>query len=94
MELNVVSGYDHKTVERFRTPESIAELVLYCNTNSHITFLDNQGNYRHAKVNGKVRTWKRNPNRVEIPIKYGMYEYAVFTGADINRVLIPLEGLV
>ena len=33
------------------------------------------GNVREAKVNGSVKTWKRSPERVEVPLKYGLYEY-------------------
>lgn len=28
---------------------------------------------RRVKVNGAVRTWKRDANRIEVPVKYGMY---------------------
>jgi hypothetical protein len=48
------------------------------------------GTARQAKVNGAVRRWKRDCNRIEVPIKYGMYEYAVFYASDINRILIPV----
>ena len=30
---------------------------------------------RRYKVNGKPKTWKRDPNRIEVPIKYGLYTY-------------------
>jgi len=62
-------------------------------TPSHVWFLSIDGKARQAKVNGKVRTWKRQPNRVEIPLKYGLYEYATFTTEDIEsgRLLAKLE---
>lgn len=28
---------------------------------------------------GKTRTWKRNPDRLELPVKFGMYTSAVLT---------------
>ena len=61
-------------------------------TPSHVWFLSIDGKARQAKVNGKVRTWKRQPNRVEIPLKYGLYEYATFTTEDIEsgRLLAKL----
>jgi len=41
--------------------------------------------YRHARnadgtpqrwrVNGAVKTWKRSPERVEVPLKHGLYAY-------------------
>ena len=36
------------------------------------------GNVGEVKINGKVRTWKRDAERIEVPVKYGLYEYAVF----------------
>lgn len=78
---------------RFRTPRDIAEMVSWCDSHSHIWFLTVSGvDARECKVNGKVRTWKRDKTRVEVPIKYGLYEYSTFDARDINRVLIPVEG--
>jgi hypothetical protein len=44
----------------------------------HVQFIGRQGDLRRAKVNGRVRLWKRDPMRIEVPIKYGMYEYTTF----------------
>ena len=32
------------------------------------------GVIRRVRRNGAVKTWKRDTNRVEVPLKYGMYE--------------------
>jgi hypothetical protein len=32
------------------------------------------GSVRMVKVNGAVKTWKRTPGRVEVPLKYGLYD--------------------
>ena len=47
---------------------------------------------RRAKVNGAPKTWKRDSNRVEVPIKYGMYECARFDARDIadGRLLVEV----
>ena len=74
----------------FRTPSSIAEMVSWCDSHQHIWFRTISGDARQCKVNGKVRTWKRDLNRVEVPVKYGLYEYSTLTADDINRVLIPV----
>lgn len=84
-------GYAKSTESiRVRNPTSIAEMIQWCDTHSHIWFVDVSGKARQCKVNGKVRTWKRDPERIEVPVKYGLREYAVFTAADIHRVLIPV----
>lgn len=77
---------------RFRTPNSVAELIAHCSTHNHIWIHGNQGDARQVKVNGAVRTWKRDPSRVEIPVKYGLYEYHTMDAREgMERVLIPIE---
>jgi len=56
---------------------------------AHVWFRTTSGDARMCKVNGKPKTWKRTPSRVEVPVKYGMYEYGTFT-ADENRLLVPV----
>lgn len=34
------------------------------------------GRLGRVRLNGAIKTWKREPDRFEIPIKYGMYECA------------------
>jgi hypothetical protein len=45
-----------------------------------------------AKVNGKVRTWKRDVKRIEVPIKYGMYSYATlpYEGGAVSNGLVAV----
>lgn len=45
-----------------------------------------------VKVNGKVRRWKRETGRVEIPCKYGLYEYFVLNERDLaaGMLLLPV----
>jgi len=86
-------GYDRnrKTVLSFRNPVDVAEMIHWCGSHSHLWFHSNDGTARRIKVNGKVRTWKRDKNRVEVPVKYGLYEYGTFTAYDISRILIPVD---
>lgn len=41
----------------------------------HVVVLSDKGTWTNAKVNGQPKTWKRDSNRCEVPLKYGMYEY-------------------
>ena len=89
----LINGYDRKKQEKltFRNPSDTAEMIQHCSSNSHIWFQSRYDNTaKRCKINGKVRTWKRNPSRVEVPVKYGLYEYATFTELDIKRILIPV----
>jgi hypothetical protein len=31
------------------------------------------------KVNGKVKTWVRSPEKVKVPVKHGLYSYDYIT---------------
>lgn len=61
---------------------------------SHIWFVTINGDARTCKVNGAIKTWKRDPSRVEVPIKYGMYECSRMDSHDIEqgRLLYPVTG--
>ena len=45
---------------------------------------------RRAKLNGRVRTWKRDPSRIEVPLKYGLYEYFTLRSTDLARLLVEI----
>jgi len=79
-----------REINMFRNPATVAEMIKHCSERSHITFLSIDGTSRTAKVNGRVRTWKRDPNRVEVPVKYGLRECGTFDATDIERILIPV----
>lgn len=34
------------------------------------------------KINGKVKTWKRDTNRFEIPLKHGLLEFGYLTNKN------------
>lgn len=38
------------------------------------------------RVNGAVKTWKRDPSRVRVPIKFGLYRYSSVSEADIDTL--------
>lgn len=60
----------------------------------HVWFVANSGDARRIKVNGQPKTWKRDATRIEVPLKYGMYEYATFDSRDIanGRLLVELPS--
>jgi len=49
---------------------------------------DSKGNNRKWKVNGKVKTWKKDLNRIKVPVKYGLYNYDYITEDNIKDLLI------
>ncbi len=38
------------------------------------------------RVNGRLQTWKRDPNRFRLPIKHGLYAYSAITEDDLHRL--------
>lgn len=40
---------------------------------------------RKWRRNGKTKTWKRNPDRIEVPVKYGIYSYRILTQNEIRQ---------
>lgn len=45
----------------------------------HTTQRNADGSPQRWKVNGQPKTWKRSPERVEIPVKHGLYAYDYVT---------------
>jgi hypothetical protein len=76
---------DQRTYQRC---PSIDDAERICTLQSHVIIETRNGEARQVKVNGRVRRWKRDRNRIEIPLKYGMYEYVTFTSVDVERILI------
>lgn len=70
------SGYarDRKSPETAYRHMTVAE-AKELTPGMTVPFLANDGTRRDCKVNGKPKTWKREPNRVVVPIKYGLYDY-------------------
>ena len=42
------------------------------------------------KVNGKIKLWKRDTERFELPIKHGLYLYGTLT--EYNSQCMTIEG--
>ena len=43
------------------------------------------------RVNGKVKTWKRTPERLCIPVKRGMWEYSYLTEKNLELAHLPCD---
>ena len=52
----------------------------------HTIKKNSDGSPQRWKVNGKVQTWKKDSNRVKIPLKYGLYRYDYLTENELNLV--------
>lgn len=48
-----------------------------------VGYFNADGTPMRFRVIGKVKTWKKDPSRVEIPLKRGMYEFVHITESDL-----------
>jgi hypothetical protein len=46
------------------------------------------GTFQRWKVNGQPKTWKRSPDRVRVPLKRGLYQYAYLDEANLHEFLL------
>ena len=74
---------DQKTY-RFMTLDEIKAL----RPGDHPSMKLNNGNIGTVKVNGEIKRWKREPDRVEVPVKYGMYECTRLDAGEAMRRLV------
>lgn len=79
--------YTGKETGTFRQM-TLAEVLALTYATSHIWFKARDGSARQVKVNGKVKRWKRQPERFELPTKYGLYEYHTFSNSDLSNLLV------
>ena len=51
------------------------EQAMTANNFEHVGTKNADGTPMRCRRNGKTKTWKRNPERFRIPVKYGLYGY-------------------
>jgi len=56
----------------------------------HVSRKNADGTPMRAKVTS-VKTWKREPEAVEVHVKHGMYDYAVFSEEDLSLIEVGRE---
>lgn len=58
----------------------------------HVLNRNADGTPQRWRVSGKVKTWKRTPEWVEVPIKCGLYGHDYLTAQDLDQVSLTEEG--
>ena len=53
--------------------------VKYRQSLFHTKQFDKSGSMQCWRVNGKVQTWKRNPERISVPVKHGLFDFGYIT---------------
>lgn len=62
--------------------------IIYC---KH--YVNADGTPQRWKVNGRVKTWKRNLGRIQAPLKRGLYEYDYLTEFNLEQFSLTEEGV-
>lgn len=77
----------------FRKPVNVQEMIEHFeNHRGWFWLASSSGDAKQVRRNGNIKRWKRDANRVEIPVKYGLYECLRLTEADLDRVLIEVDA--
>ena len=75
----------------FRKPANVQEMIAHFeNHRGWFWLITNAGDAKQVRRNGAIKRWKRDPNRVEIPVKYGLYEHVRLDASYLDRVLIEV----
>jgi len=61
---------------------------LTAQTFEHKTLTNSDGSRLRTRRNGKTRTWKRDLDRFEIPVKYGLYEYYTIDNTNHDEWIV------
>jgi hypothetical protein len=51
-------------------------------------FRNADGSPQRFKVNGNIKTWKKDKNRIRVPLKRGLYEFGYLDEYNISQFKI------
>jgi hypothetical protein len=54
----------------------------------HVTNKNADCSAQRWRVNGQPKTWKRDPSRVQVPVKHGLYTFGYVTENDLDLVTL------
>lgn len=53
--------------------------------------IDSRGQPRCWRRNGRTKTWKRDAERIEVPVKHGLYAYDTMTKWELGVMLVRAD---
>lgn len=77
-------GFEPLTLER-------AKRLTWRDTVYQKNNFNAKGEPKGWRVNGQVKTWKRSPERVQVPIKYGLYAHDYVTEDVLHLLWVRKE---
>ena len=61
-----------------------AKQLTYGDILEHKTLKNKNGSPMRFRVSGNVQTWKRDKNRIRVPLKHGLYDYGCLVNDTIE----------
>ena len=58
----------------------------------HVSDRNADGSPTRWKVNGAVKRWKRTPDRIQIPVKHGLYAYDYVTNSELHLIYVKVDS--
>lgn len=52
------------------------------------------GTPQRFRINGRVKRWKRTPDKISVPIKRGLWEFSYLTNADLDDFTLTEEEAI
>lgn len=85
-----------KIKERIALRPIILEEAKGLRYGDDVYMLDDYGQAAQVRVASKIKRWKRDPDRVEFFVKYGLYDSYRINTNDILRgvILVPDESVL
>jgi hypothetical protein len=68
-----------------------AKNLTWRDTLYHVKNRNADGTPQRWRVNGKVKTWKRSPERVQVPVKHGLRTFDYITETCLHLVELDEE---
>ena len=65
-----------------------AKNLKYGNILHHTINKNADGTPQRWRVNGKVKLWKRDPGRIQVPLKYGLWDHDYLTEDNLHLLTI------
>lgn len=60
----------------------------------HVHLRNADGTPQRWRVNGKTKQWKTSPDRIKVPLKHGLRDYAYLTELDLTQFCLTPEEAV
>ena len=88
----LITGLLHEDAKRKRrseVPLQTLTVAMIKEMNEHdrlpeLRILGREGHWYRVRPSGRLRTWQRDAHRVELPVKYGMYESLTLQSHDFD----------